>query len=178
MPRPRKRAATLLAGAGVLFFLGTNVQAGWLFVLAAFLAGTAVSGMLLPGRMLRGLPVTIYGTGEQERDFVYVGDVARATLAALKRGSRRVINLGSGTGTSIQAIHNTLAQIIGGTGTLAYQPPRLGEVCRIYLTAERAAADLGWHPKTDLRAGLEATVAWLRQQAPTTQALGRPIAAD
>jgi uncharacterized protein (DUF58 family) len=64
VPRPRKRAATLLVGAGVLFFLGTNVQAGWLFVLAAFLAGTAVSGMLLPGRMLRGLRVERRVPGE------------------------------------------------------------------------------------------------------------------
>jgi uncharacterized protein (DUF58 family) len=64
VPRPRKRAATLLAGAGVLFFLGTNVQAGWLFVLAAFLAGTVVSGMLLPGRLLRGLRVERRVPGE------------------------------------------------------------------------------------------------------------------
>ena len=58
MPRPRKRAAVLLAGAGVLFFVGTNVQAGWLFVLAAFLVGTVVSGLAMPGRMLRGLQLT------------------------------------------------------------------------------------------------------------------------
>jgi uncharacterized protein (DUF58 family) len=55
MPRLRKRAAGLLAGAGILFFLGTNTQAGWLFVLAASLVGAVVAGSILPGRMLRGL---------------------------------------------------------------------------------------------------------------------------
>ncbi len=57
MPRPRKRAAVLLIGAGVLFFVGANVQAGWLFVLAAFLMGTVLAGILLPGRMLRRLRI-------------------------------------------------------------------------------------------------------------------------
>ncbi|MDP9298820.1 MAG: DUF58 domain-containing protein [Actinomycetota bacterium] len=57
MPRPRKRAAVLLIGAGVLFFVGANVQAGWLFVLAAFLVGTVLAGILLPGRMLRRLRI-------------------------------------------------------------------------------------------------------------------------
>jgi uncharacterized protein (DUF58 family) len=58
VPRLRKRAAALLAGAGVLFFVGTNVQAGWLFVLAAFLVGAVIAGFVMPGRMLRGLVVT------------------------------------------------------------------------------------------------------------------------
>ena len=55
--RLRKRAIGLAAGAAVLFLLGTNVQAGWLFVLCALLLGTVVSGMVLPGRMLRGIQV-------------------------------------------------------------------------------------------------------------------------
>ncbi len=55
--RLRKRAAGLALGAGILFLLGTNVQAGWLFVLCALLLGTLVSGAILPGRMLRGVEV-------------------------------------------------------------------------------------------------------------------------
>ncbi|MGZ8652696.1 MAG: DUF58 domain-containing protein [Actinomycetota bacterium] len=55
--RLRKRAAGLALGAGILFLLGTNVQAGWLFVLCALLLGTLVSGLILPGRMLRGIEV-------------------------------------------------------------------------------------------------------------------------
>ncbi len=55
--RLRKRAAGLALGAGVLFLLGTNVQAGWLFVLCALLLGTLVAGLILPGRMLRGIEI-------------------------------------------------------------------------------------------------------------------------
>jgi uncharacterized protein (DUF58 family) len=64
VPRPRKRAAVLVIGAGVLFFLGTNVQAGWLFVLAAFLVGTALAGIVLPGAMVRRLRVERRGPEE------------------------------------------------------------------------------------------------------------------
>jgi len=56
--RLRKRAAALTLGAGVLFLLGTNVQAGWLYVMCALLLGTVVAGAILPGRMLRGIEVT------------------------------------------------------------------------------------------------------------------------
>src|SRR5207248_3009525 len=64
VPRPRKRAAVLLIGAGGLFFLGTNVQAGWLFVLAAFLVGTALAGIVLPGRLVRRLLVERHAPDE------------------------------------------------------------------------------------------------------------------
>jgi len=55
VPRPRKRAVGLVFGAGLLFFLGTNVQAGWLFVMAASLLGAVVAGVVLPALMLRGV---------------------------------------------------------------------------------------------------------------------------
>ncbi len=62
--RLRKRAVGLASGAAVLFLLGTNVQAGWLFVLCALLLGTVVSGAILPGRMLRGIDVERRAPGE------------------------------------------------------------------------------------------------------------------
>jgi uncharacterized protein (DUF58 family) len=57
VPRPRKRALGLLCGAGLLFFLGTNVQAGWLFVIAACLLGSVIVGVALPSWMLRGVGI-------------------------------------------------------------------------------------------------------------------------
>ncbi len=57
MPRPRRRALGLVGGAAILFFLGTNVQAGWLFVIAAGLLGAATAGLFLPARMVRSLTV-------------------------------------------------------------------------------------------------------------------------
>ncbi len=62
--RLRKRAAALTLGAGVLFLLGTNVQAGWLYVMCALLLGTVVAGAILPGRMLRGIEVTRHAPEE------------------------------------------------------------------------------------------------------------------
>jgi len=62
--RLRKRAAGLALGAGILFLLGTNVQAGWLFVLCALMLGTLLSGLILPGRMLRGIEIERRAPGE------------------------------------------------------------------------------------------------------------------
>ena len=62
--RLRKRAAGLVLGAGILFLLGTNVQAGWLFVLCALMLGTLASGLILPCRMLRGIEVERRAPGE------------------------------------------------------------------------------------------------------------------
>ena len=62
--RLRKRAAGLTLGAGVLFLLGTNVQAGWLYVMCALLLGTLVAGAILPGRMLRGIDVARHAPEE------------------------------------------------------------------------------------------------------------------
>ena len=62
--RLRKRAAALTLGAGVLFLLGTNVQAGWLYVMCALILGTVVAGAVLPGRMLRGIEVVRHAPEE------------------------------------------------------------------------------------------------------------------
>ena len=58
MPRLRKRALSLLAGTGLLFFIGTNVQAGWLFVLAALILGAVAAGWLLPIRATSGVTIS------------------------------------------------------------------------------------------------------------------------
>jgi UDP-glucose 4-epimerase len=110
------------------------------------------------GQMQAGLPVTIFGDGLQSRDFVYVGDVARATILALKAGSRSVINLGSGTGTTVSQIYETLAEIVGYDQQPVYAPTRLGEVYQIYLSGDRARVELGWVPQTTLPDALRRTV--------------------
>ena len=115
-------------------------------------------------RMLHDLPVTIYGDGRQERDFIAVADVARATLAALDRGERSIINLGSGIGTSVKSIFEHLALLTRYTRPAEYQPARLGEVHRIFLSGDKARTLLGWTPTIGLREGLAETVAWVRTQ--------------
>lgn len=126
---------------------------------------------IFTGQMLQGNPITIYGDGLQERDFVYVGDVARSNLLALDRGSRAIVNLGSNAGTSVYEIFSELAAIIGYDLEPAYAPARLGEVYRIFLTGDRASAELGWTPQVELDDGMRRTVEWtqaaaFQQQAP------------
>jgi UDP-glucose 4-epimerase len=116
-------------------------------------------------RMLRSQPVTIFGSGEQERDFIAVDDLARANLAALTRGENEIVNCGTGKATTVTDIFKTLAQITGYDQPPQYATARLGEVFKIYLTNEKAARVLGWQPEISLREGLESVVASLRPSA-------------
>lgn len=117
------------------------------------------------GRMLAGDPVTIFGSGEQERDFVHVSDCAAANLLAINKEKDGIYNLGSGIGTSVNEIFNELKDIIGYQADPHYAPPRLGETFKIYLTADRARKELGWEQKMNLTQGLEDTVDYFRSLA-------------
>ncbi len=113
---------------------------------------------IFSGLMLRNQPVTINGSGEQVRDFVYVEDCAKANLLALESGGGRVYNLGFGVGTSINMIFNELKTITNYKRTPLYGPPKPGETFQIYLDASRIEHELGWKPTIDLPAGLRSTV--------------------
>ncbi len=115
------------------------------------------------GQMLAGKPVTINGTGEQVRDFVYVGDCAKANLATLEKGSGRTYNLGYGIGTNINQIFDGLKAITGYPQEAQHGPAKAGETFRIYLDASRAKAELGWEPTVDLQEGLRRTVEYFKQ---------------
>jgi len=115
------------------------------------------------GQMLRGKPVTIFGNGEQVRDFVYVADCAAANLLALEKGGGRVYNLASGAGTSVNQIFDGLKAITGYPDAANYAPAKPGETFRIYLDATRAQQELGWRQTLDLTAGLRQTVEYFRQ---------------
>jgi UDP-glucose 4-epimerase len=117
------------------------------------------------GRMLAGDPVTIFGNGEQERDFVHVSDCAAANLLAINKGKDGIYNLGSGTGSSINEIFNELKDIIGYQADPHNAPQRLGETFKIYLTADRARKELGWEQRMSLTEGLEDTVNYFRSLA-------------
>lgn len=113
---------------------------------------------IFAGQMLHDRQVTINGNGEQERDFVYVGDCARANLLALEQGSGRAYNLASGVGVSINQIFTSLKEITAYQREALYGPAKTGETFRIYLDAERARQELGWEPSVDLEQGLRQTV--------------------
>lgn len=112
--------------------------------------------------MLKGEQAVVNGTGEQERDFVYVEDTARANVLALTRGGGETLNLGSGIGTSINALFDKLKAITGYQGEPVYAPAKKGEVFRIYITGEKAKRVLGWEPQVTLEEGLRRTVEYFR----------------
>ncbi|MBI3743689.1 MAG: GDP-mannose 4,6-dehydratase [Chloroflexi bacterium] len=113
-------------------------------------------------RMLAGKPVTIFGDGEQSRDFVYVGDVVEANMRALGQSKSSVYNIGTGKAASVNEIFRILAKLTGYRQPAIYAPKREGEVQHIVLDITRAAKGLGWQPKTSLQTGLAETVASLR----------------
>ncbi|MEA3345621.1 MAG: NAD-dependent epimerase/dehydratase family protein [Chloroflexota bacterium] len=113
-------------------------------------------------QMLYNQQAVINGSGEQERDFVYVRDVARSNLLALGRGDGGVYNLGSGVGTSINEIFSRLKAITGYQGNEIHGSPKPGEVFKIYLDASLAREELGWRPQVSLEEGLRRTVEYFK----------------
>ena len=110
--------------------------------------------------MLEGRPVVINGSGEQERDFLHVSDVAEASVRALETGSGKAFNIGTGRGSSVNHIFSLLKEITGYPLKAGYGPAKPGEVFKIYLDITGARQGLGWQPGFSLEDGLRNTVAW------------------
>jgi UDP-glucose 4-epimerase len=119
---------------------------------------------IFAGQMLGGDQIVINGDGEQERDFVYVGDCARANLLALTtENSNTIFNLGYGKGTTINEIYTNLKNITGYELSAKHGPAKVGETRRIFLEASKAEKKLDWKPTVGLEAGLSETVEYFRQ---------------
>ena len=119
---------------------------------------------IFTGQMLRSEQVVINGDGEQERDFVYVGDCARGNLLALQAPHGvGIVNLGSGHGTTVNQIYQKLSEITRYPLAVHYGPPKVGETSKIYLDASKAARELNWHPTIGLDEGLRRTVEYFTQ---------------
>jgi len=117
-------------------------------------------------RMLAGYDVTINGDGEQVRDFVYVGDCARANVLALEaRAGDPAYDLGSGEGTNINDLFSRLKAITGYAREAVHGPAKLGETRAIYTDASKARRELGWRPEVGLDDGLRQVVKYLSERA-------------
>ncbi|HKV55050.1 MAG TPA: NAD-dependent epimerase/dehydratase family protein [Candidatus Binataceae bacterium] len=117
------------------------------------------------GRILEGKACTIYGDGEQTRDYVYVGDVARANLAAVDSAASGPFNIGMGVETSVNRLYGSLAAIAGTRFEPVYAPGRAGEQRRSVVSPERAVRDLGWKAETKLEDGLKRTLEFFKGKA-------------
>ena len=115
--------------------------------------------------LLRGEPLTVFGDGEQTRDFINVADVARANvLAACNHGVIGAFNVGSATAVTVNHLVRLLEEAVGRPATVRHGPPRPGDV-RHSLADIRAIGDaLGFAPSVGLEPGLVEYAGWLRRE--------------
>ena len=116
--------------------------------------------------LLDGAPVTIFGDGEQSRDFTHVDNVVRANLLAVDAPdvSGRVFNVACGRKVSLNELVAELQELIGCDVQTLYAPERAGDVPHSLASLERARAELGYEPEVDLREGLTRTIEHYREQ--------------
>jgi UDP-glucose 4-epimerase len=124
--------------------------------------GEAGVASILTGLMLAGKTPTLFGHGTPTRDYVYVGDIARANVLALDKGDGEILNTGSGRGTTVRELFDILAEITGFQGEPNLAPLRPGEIEAVYITGDAAKRVLGWEPQMSLRDGLQKTVDHIR----------------
>ena len=128
-------------------------------------------------RILEGKPLTIYGDGLQTRDYVYVGDVARAVflgattaLPATGRVDERSFNIGTGLGTSVVELARLLQEAAGSEAEVVFAPRRPGEQQESFLDVSKAKRVLAWEPEVSLADGLAKTFAWAESSSTASTA--------
>ncbi|MBV9233450.1 MAG: NAD-dependent epimerase/dehydratase family protein [Candidatus Eremiobacteraeota bacterium] len=109
------------------------------------------------GRFLAREGVRIDSDGEQTRDYVYVGDVAAANVAALERGSGGAYVIGTGVRTSVNQIYRALVETSGFAAPVQHAPPRPGDARDAEFDSSRARSELGWTAATSLTGGIRET---------------------
>jgi UDP-glucose 4-epimerase len=117
-------------------------------------------------RILNHEPVRIDWDGEQTKDYVFVEDVARATLLSLSKGDGDTLGIASGEPTSVNQIYRQLCDLVGYNVPTVSAPRRPGDIHAAYFDVSKAAAVLGWAPEVTFEAGLRATVDSFRDAPP------------
>ncbi|HEY7946636.1 MAG TPA: GDP-mannose 4,6-dehydratase [Acidimicrobiales bacterium] len=117
---------------------------------------------MFANRLLPGEPVTIFGDGEQTRDFIYVDDVVDAFVRAATRGGGLLLNVGTGRERSVNELARVMADVSGSTVPPVYAPARPGELQRSALDPQRAGIHLGWTAWTEISEGVRAVFDHIR----------------
>jgi len=111
-----------------------------------------------------GTPITVYGDGEQTRDFTFVHDAVNSTIAAATRGvPGRVYNVGGGSRVTVNEVLAMIGRVTGREPVLQVDPVQKGDMRHTFADTGRARADLGFHPSVQLEEGLAAEYQWLKE---------------
>jgi len=111
--------------------------------------------------VLHNKPITIYGKGDQARDFTYIDDIARGTIAALGIKGFEIINLGGGnTPTSILELIHKIEELTGASATLQFKPGHSADMDVTWANIDKAQLLLNWKPEVTLTDGLQETIRW------------------
>ena len=108
--------------------------------------------------------ITVFGDGNQTRDFVYAGDIAQAIIRALPLKGCHTMNVSTGQETSINDLIRSFEKAVGYTVPVQYTAPRTGDILRSVLSNETLKRDLGFVPEMDLEEGIRRTYDWYRSQ--------------
>ncbi|HZO95690.1 MAG TPA: NAD-dependent epimerase/dehydratase family protein [Candidatus Baltobacteraceae bacterium] len=116
------------------------------------------------GKFLQRQGVRIDWDGEQTRDYVYVGDVVRANVAALAKGAGEIFVIGTGKKTSVNEIYRSMVEVTGFEAPVTHAERRPGDAREVYFNPAKAARELGWEAQMSLVDGMRATYAYFRER--------------
>lgn len=114
-------------------------------------------------KMLENISPSIFGDGEQLRDFVYVKDVVRANLIALETNKSGLYNVCTNEKTSVNKLFDLFNELLNKNLKADYQPVRKGDINNSYMTYEKINKDLGWSPEYSLDLGLKETIEYYKE---------------
>lgn len=115
--------------------------------------------------MIEDRELVINGTGDQERDFLFIVDLVQAIVNALDRADREIVNLGNGIGYSVNTVYSILKEHSGYVKNAQNGPAKPGEVFKIYLDVSKAQDVLGWKPTVPIATGLKLTMDWFKNKS-------------
>ena len=119
---------------------------------------------IFTGKLLNNETPTIYGDGEQTRDYVYVLDVVDALLKSSESEENLFLNIGTGVETSVNELVSILSEKISWDGEAEYKPKREGELLRSVLNNQRAKDQIAWEPAHTLDTGLDGLIDWFKNK--------------
>ena len=112
----------------------------------------------------QGKPISIYGDGTMSRDFTYIDDIIDGTVLAMEKcGGFHIYNLGESSAITVSELVVEIEKALGKKAIKEYVPPQPGDVERTYADVAKAVRELGYNPATEIQAGLEKFVTWLRE---------------